>query len=460
VIEIETRRDQTIALFGLGASGLAAARALSAGGANVLAWDDNSDQREKANLDGIQTQDLYALDFSEVDALVLAPGIPLTHNPHAVVEKAQANNRQIIGDIELLVEACPTTRFVGITGTNGKSTTTALVGHILESAGLNSQIGGNLGPPALGFERPADDEIMVLELSSFQLDLTQQATFDIAVFLNISPDHIDRHGDMDGYIKAKRHIFRNRKNATADQIAVIGVDDENGENLYGEISALAGWTAIPISLSKQCANGFYASGSVIYGPTGNEICDLSEAGSLPGQHNRQNAAAAAAVCHSLNISEDIIASSILSYPGLPHRIENVDTINGVTFVNDSKATNGEAAARALACYDEIFWIAGGRAKEDGLSAITPFLKNIKGAFLIGEAASEFEEELAGQIPVTQCGDLENAVGKAFKTAASTSRNGGIVLLSPACASFDQWRSFEARGDAFKQFVANLAEPAR
>jgi len=460
VIEIQSRRDQTIALFGLGASGLATARALVASGANVFAWDDSQDQRAAVQNDNVQIADLYARDFSDFAALVLAPGIPLTHKPHAIAQKALDANCPIIGDIELLIEACPATQFIGITGTNGKSTSTALIGHMLITAGIKSQIGGNLGPPALGFKKPAKDEVIVLELSSYQLDLTQKATFDIAVFLNISPDHLDRHGDMDGYIKAKRWIFRDRVYAAEPQVAIIGVDDENGRSLYKEFSQRSGWRTIAISMSGPLDDGFYANNGTLYkASAGNaiSICDLSNATSLTGTHNWQNAAAAAAVGHALKISNDNIASAITSYPGLPHRMENLGRVRDVTFINDSKATNGEAAARALACYDDIFWIAGGRAKDDGLAVIKPFLPHIRHAFLIGEAGLAFEAELGGAVPVSQCGDLKTATTEAYRAACESGMTGATVLLSPACASFDQWNNFEIRGDAFKKFVANLAE---
>lgn len=460
MIEIQSRRDQTIALFGLGASGLATARALVASGANVFAWDDSQDQRAAAQNNNVQITDLYAQDFSDFAALILAPGIPLTHKPHAIAQKAQDANCPIIGDIELLIEACPATQFIGITGTNGKSTSTALIGHMLTTAGIKSQIGGNLGPPALGFKKPEKDEVIVLELSSYQLDLTQKATFDIAVFLNISPDHLDRHGDMDGYIKAKRRIFRDRVDTTKPQIAIIGVDDENGRSLYKEFSQRPGWRTIAISMSSVLDDGFYAKNGALYQAiAGNakSICDLSQATSLTGTHNWQNAAAAAAVGYVLKISSENIASAITSYPGLPHRMENLGRVRDITFINDSKATNGEAAARALACYDDIFWIAGGRAKDDGLAVIKPFLPRIRHAFLIGEAGPAFESELGGTVPVSQCDDLETATIAAYRAAHDSGVTNATVLLSPACASFDQWKNFEVRGDAFKNFVANIAE---
>ena len=460
MIKIQSRRDQTIALFGLGSSGLTTARALAASGVNVLAWDDSAPQRDKAKEEAISIQDLYSYDFANIDALVLAPGVPFKHILHPIAQKARVANRPIIGDIELLIEACPTARFIGVTGTNGKSTTTALIGHMLTRAGIENQIGGNLGPPALGLDEPNTKEIIVLELSSYQLDLTRNATFDIATFLNISPDHLDRHGDMDGYFSAKRKIFRNRQNITKPQIAVIGIDEEYGRSLYNELSAQDGWTVYPISVSETLSSGFYAKNGSLYNQSSNCICDLDKATNLPGIHNWQNAAAAAAVGHALGIKGDIIADAIANYRGLPHRMENLGVINGVTFINDSKATNSVSTARALAYHNNIYWIAGGIAKNEGIAAIHPYLTNIRHAFLIGDAARTFETELSDKIGVTQCGDLETATQKAYFSASKERFNKPTVLLSPACASFDQWENFEARGNAFKNFVASVELEAK
>lgn len=455
MIKIQNRRDQTIALFGLGSSGIATARALAAGGVNVLAWDDSAPQRNKAKNESISIQDLYSYDFTNIDALVLTPGVPFKHIPHPIAQKARVAGRPIIGDIELLIEAYPTTTFVGVTGTNGKSTTTALIGHMLRTAGIKNQVGGNLGPPALGLNEPNTKEIIVIELSSYQLDLTLNATFDIAVFLNISPDHLDRHGDMNGYFSAKRQIFRNRQNVIKSQFAVIGIDEEYGRSLYSELSAQDGWTVYPISISKNLSDGFYAENGSLYKQSSTYICDLNKAPNLPGIHNWQNAAAAAAVGHALGIKSDIIADAITNYPGLPHRMENLGVINGVRFINDSKATNGVSTARALACYNNIYWIAGGLAKNEGIAAIKPYLKNIRHAFLIGDAAEVFETELSNKIGVTQCGDLKTATQMAYFSASKEHSNKPTVLLSPACASFDQWQNFEVRGDAFKKFVTSV-----
>ncbi len=458
MIDISTRKNQTIAVLGLGGSGLMAARALKQSGARILAWDDNPGQRTCAEQAGIATTDLTAQDFSGADALVLAPGIPFTHKPHALVEKARAASVSIIGDIELLVEACPQARFVGITGTNGKSTTTALLGHILERAGIKAQIGGNLGPPALGLSPPETGEAMVLELSSYQLDLTEHACFDIALLLNVSPDHLDRHGDMAGYIAAKKRIFRDRQGPSR-QIAVIGIDDPHCSSIYDDMSNRPGWTAIAVSALHRPAGEVYVEdGILIDDRNGDEmpVRDLNGIVSLTGRHNWQNAAAAYAAACALGVAPAVTAAAFESYPGLPHRLELVATIDGVRYINDSKATNGEAAARALACFDAIYWIAGGRAKEEGLTPTLDSLDGVRAAYLIGESEEVFFEHLKGRVPATRCGDLASALALATRQAARDRAQGqtqnAVILLSPAAASFDQWANFEARGDGFRTLV--------
>lgn len=459
MIEIQSRKNQHIAVFGLGASGLAAARALSASGAAIAAWDDNTKQREAAADLGIKLTNPAEMDFEHLDALILAPGIPLTHKPHAIVTKARAANRPVLGDIELLVEACPNARFIGITGTNGKSTTTALLGHILSDAGLAPQTGGNLGPPVLDFDPPAPGGLMVLELSSYQLDLTERATFDIAVFLNLSPDHLDRHGDMDGYTAAKKRIFRTRPNDANTRTAIIGVDDALSRSVRDDIAGRAGWTVVSVSGQQQLDSGVYVIDGVLYDAieeTPRKVCDLSPIAALPGSHNWQNAAAAYAAARALGVSSPDIAHGLASYPGLPHRAELVATIGTVRYINDSKATNIEAAARAIASYESVFWIAGGQAKDNNLDDITSLASHIRHAFLIGDAADAFAVALDGVVPYTKSGDLATALSAAHEFAQSADEPDAVVLLSPACASFDQWKNFEARGDAFRTMVRKQA----
>ncbi|MBT5049027.1 MAG: UDP-N-acetylmuramoyl-L-alanine--D-glutamate ligase [Rhodospirillaceae bacterium] len=460
MIQIQTRRNQHLAVFGLGASGTASARALAASGAVIEAWDDNADQRRRAADQGVSLGNLYETDLAAMDALVLAPGIPLTHDPHPLVDRARACGRPIIGDIELLVEACPDAHFIGITGTNGKSTTTALIGHILQETGHPAQIGGNLGPPALAFDMPASDGLFVLELSSYQLDLTSAATFDVAVLLNISPDHLDRHGGMSGYIAAKRRIFRDRTQGGRQQIAIIGIDDDQGRAVRDEIAGRETWRVISVSATGQPGADVYVRDGALYDATGEApklVCDLSGITTLTGAHNWQNAAAAYAAVEALSVAPDPVAVAVAlsSYPGLPHRMEQVATIGRVRYINDSKATNIDAAARALASYDTIYWIAGGLAKEKGLDGLKPWMPHIRHAFLIGEAQDDFASALDGAVPATKSGDLASALRDAHAMAQREAADNAVVLLSPACASFDQWVNFEARGDAFRTLARKL-----
>lgn len=461
MIENTARRDQNIAVFGLGVSGIATASALARSGVRVTAWDDGATARDAAGKQGLTLADPRTADWSHMDALVLSPGIPLTHpQPHEVARLAQAARCPIIGDIELLTEACPDATFIAITGTNGKSTTTALIGHVLEANGLTIQIGGNLGPPALSLEPLGRDEAYVLELSSYQLDLTHEARFQIAVLLNISPDHLDRHGGMVGYIAAKKRIFRSA--AGGGQIAVIGVDDPHGLALADEVAAQDGWRVIRISSGAAVRGGVYALDGKLFdnmdgaGNAPHEICDLSAVTTLPGAHNWQNAAACYAVARIMGVASGDIAEQLALYPGLAHRQESVARISGVLYINDSKATNPDAASRALGSYDTIYWIAGGRAKDGGLGPVLPLLGRVRHAFLIGEAEDEFADELTDRVPFDRCGDLATAVSAAHALAQAERIDGAVVLLSPACASFDQWPSFEARGDGFRQQVASFA----
>lgn len=455
MIVVTAFADRDVAILGLGRSGRTAALALAAGGARVHAWDDDASRREAADVAGIPLSDPASLDWSRIAVLVPSPGVPLTHPaPHPVVARAQAEGVEIIGDIELLARSRREARIVAVTGTNGKSTTTALIGHMLGRDGRRVEIGGNLGRPALDLEPLGADGVYVLELSSYQLDLTSRFAPDIAVWLNISPDHLDRHGDMAGYVAAKRKIFRR-----ADGVAVLGIDDDPSFETYKALDAEGGRNLVAVSLKLAPSDGVCVEGGVLRDVIGDDawpVVDLRLAQGLRGVHNWQNAACAFAAARALGVPSAVAGGAIISFPGLAHRMEPVATLNGIPFVNDSKATNAQAAAQALACFDNIYWIAGGRPKAGGIDSLAPFFSRIAHAFLIGEAAEAFARTLKGRVAVTRSGDLESAVRAAAAAATANPGNRGVVLLSPACASFDQWPDFEARGDAFRDTVNALA----
>ena len=461
MITVSHFADRPVAVFGLGRSGIASALSLAAGGATVWAWDDNVKSRAAATAKGVTLQEPGTCDWRSAAALLLSPGVPLTHPaPHPVVAMARHAGCPIVGDIELLAKAQPKATYVGITGTNGKSTTTALIGHILKEAGRTVEVGGNLGAPALGLAPLEAGGIYVLELSSYQLDLIDEATFDVAVFINLSPDHLGRHGGMDGYVAAKRRIFRHQK---PHMMAIVGVDDDRSRAIFEELKVEGGRRVVPISCLQRVSKGVFAAGGRLVDDMEGAmraVVDLAEAPTLPGEHNWQNAAAAYAAARAVGIEREAIARALVTYPGLAHRQERIASVGGIAFINDSKATNADAAARALTCYDAIYWIAGGLPKEGGLAGTEPYYPRIRRAFLIGAAEAAFAETLAGQVPVSRCGTLEAAVREAHKLAAAEAIPGAVVLLSPACASFDQFTSFEHRGDVFRDLVADLANGRR
>ena len=456
MIDLSFFQGLPVAVFGLGKSGLSAARALTAAGAEVWAWDDNEDRRATAGEQGIPLVDLHRCNWRELTSLVLSPGVPHTHPaPHPVAALAKEHNCEIIGDIELLARAERSAQFVGVTGTNGKSTTTALIGHILETAGREVAVGGNLGTPALDLDPVEPGGFYVLEMSSFQLEITVSITFDVAVLLNISADHIERHGGLDGYIAAKRLIFHRQ---TKPKAAIVGVDDDHCRGIVDSLVGADEQIVIPISGTQRCHGGVFASDGVLTDNTdGREIraLDLREVPTLPGPHNWQNAAAAYAACKAAGVDPPVIAACMRSYPGLPHRQEMIAIVDGVAYVNDSKATNADAAGKALACYDRIYWIVGGRPKDGGLSGLETYFPRIAHAFLIGEAEAAFAEALGGKVPLSRCGELATAVGQARDLALKDGAAEAVVLLSPACASFDQFTDFEARGEAFRALVEAL-----
>jgi len=456
MITVAAYRDRDVAVLGLARSGLAAAAALKAGGARVHAWDDAAGGREAAASRGIVVADLREFDWSRVAALVLSPGIPHTHPaPHPVVAAARAAGVPIIGDIELLARSEPEASFVGITGTNGKSTTTALIGHILAADGKRAEVGGNLGTPVLALAPLGRGGTYVLELSSYQLELAPSLACDVAVLLNITPDHLDRHGGMAGYVAAKRRIFEQQEPADT---AVVGVDDEICRGIASDVRRARRQKVVPISAERAVEGGVYVVDGILTDDTeakAARVMEMKRAPRLPGRHNWQNAAAAFAAARRAGVSAAAAAAGIESFPGLAHRQELIATIDGIRYVNDSKATNADAAAKALACYDTVYWIAGGLPKAGGIASLAPFFPRIRHAFLIGEAADAFARTLEGQVPYSNLGDLESAVEAARARATRERIEGAVVLLSPACASFDQFANFEERGEAFRALVAKL-----
>jgi UDP-N-acetylmuramoylalanine--D-glutamate ligase len=456
VIGLASMTDRTAAVLGLSRTGRSVCRALTASGARVWAWDDDPARRRDAAASGIPIVDLEACDWDRIDRLVLSPGVPLTHpEPHPLVRAARAHRVAVIGDVELLVENQPDRRIVGITGTNGKSTTTALIGHLLRSAGHGMQLGGNIGLPVLDLWPKRVDDTYVLELSSYQLELTEQLRCAVAVILNVSPDHLERHGSLAGYARAKRRILRNQR---ASDWAVLGVDDDHGRALYRELMEEAQQRVLPIAVGRALERSVHVIDGQLFdavdGPA-RPIIDLRPIASLRGAHNWQNAAAAYGAVRALGIEPAAIAAGLPRFEGLAHRLEHVATLDGVQFVNDSKATNPDAAGRALASFDRVYWIAGGRPKDGGLDPLLPWLDRVCHAFLIGEAAESFGRALAGRVPCTQSGDLANAVRQAADAARADRAGGAVVLFAPACASFDQFRDFEQRGETFKQLVGEL-----
>jgi UDP-N-acetylmuramoylalanine--D-glutamate ligase len=464
MIPVRGFEGKTVAVFGLARTGLAAAHALKAGGAKVALWDEKPAARAAAQAEGLEVVDLTTADWSTFAALMLSPGVPLTHpTPHWTVEKAREAGVEILGDIELFarsVNAAPEhkrPKVIAITGTNGKSTTTALIGHICASAGRDTRVGGNIGYGVLSLEDMHGGAVYVLELSSYQLDLTSSLKPDVAILLNVSPDHLDRHGGMEGYVTAKRRILANQGKGDT---AVIGVDDPWGQRICTEITAANRRTIVPISASKAMGRGVYALQGLLYDATGEraiEVADLLRARSLPGRHNWQNAAAAYAAVRGIGLTPEEAAEGLMSFPGLAHRMETVGQIGRVRFVNDSKATNADAARQAMSSYPKFYWIAGGVPKAGGIDDLVDLFPRIETAYLIGEAAEAFAETLNGKAKVEICGAIEVATAKAFAEAAAGGQD-AVVLLSPACASFDQFTDFEARGEAFRAAVQTVARP--
>ena len=456
MIEARSFAGKTVAVFGMGMSGIAAARSLLAGGACVLAWDDGERGRDAARAAGLPLCDLHEADWSAINALVLAPGVPLTHpEPHWTVKLARAHGVEIIGDTEIFIRerkaSGTAAKVIAITGTNGKSTTTALTHHMLASIGVDAVLGGNIGKAVLDLPPFADGRHYVIEFSSFQLDLTPSLDADAAILLNVTPDHIDRHGSLENYAAVKETIFKNAK------AAVIGADDAFCDAV-AERATARGVRTFRISANHPVNTGIYAEGSelfeVMHGGIQNRA-SLKGIGSLRGAHNAQNASAALAATRSLGLPWDKLAESLRSFPGLAHRMEEVRRIGRVLFVNDSKATNADAAERALLSFSNIYWIAGGKPKAGGIESLAPYFPRVKKAYLIGEASEAFAATLGESVPFTFSKTLDRAVAEAAADAAADAAEEAVVLLSPACASYDQFPNFEVRGDAFRALAEAL-----
>lgn len=462
MIPITEYAGKDVAVYGLGRTGLSAARALKAGGARVHAWDDNEETRAKAEAAGIALSDINKRDWQTFAALVLSPGIPYKYpQPHRLVRMAEMTGVPVIGDMELFaraVQALPERarpKIVGITGTNGKSTTTALIGHILKQAGRDVRVGGNIGTGVLDLAALHSNAVYVLEMSSYQLDLVKSLRCDVAVFMNLSPDHLDRHGGMDGYQAAKMRIFQNQ---TEKDVAVIGFDDVYTQSIAIGLSAKGPQKVVQISSTYTLGKGISAVDGRLYDNQSGKaefVGKLDECPALLGRHNYQNAAAAYAACRALGLDPGTIMAGLRSFSGLAHRMEAVGEIDGIRFINDSKATNAQAAEQALRSFKNIYWIAGGVPKAEGIAPLAPLFPNITKAYLIGQAEDVFAATLHGKVASQVCGALDRAVEAAYRDAKAAGEPGAVVLLSPACASFDQFKDYEQRGDAFRRLVQGM-----
>jgi UDP-N-acetylmuramoylalanine--D-glutamate ligase len=464
VIPVTTFAGKKVAVFGLGGSGLVSASALLAGGADVIGYDDNAQSVTKATAAGIPTADLHRADWTKIAALVLAPGVPLTHPaPHWTVELARTAGVEVIGDIELFcrerAKLAPGAPFVAITGTNGKSTTTALVAHLAASAGMDAQLGGNIGTAILSLQPPRQGSVKptrvhVIECSSYQIDLAPSLDPSVGILINLSEDHLDRHGTMEHYAAVKECLVAG---VPDNGTAIIGVDDEWCRATASQLEE-SGKSVVRISVRQELTSGIYVSEQRIMRANGVDmepIAELGGIGSLRGLHNAQNAACATAAALALGLAPATIQAGLRSFPGLAHRMEEIGRRGAVLYVNDSKATNADSAAQALACFGDIFWIAGGKPKTGGIESLRGFFPRIRKAYLIGEAAQEFAGTLGAAVPHEIDGTLDKALAAATRDADASAASEPVVLLSPACASFDQYRNFEVRGDAFRALVRVL-----
>jgi UDP-N-acetylmuramoylalanine--D-glutamate ligase len=441
MIPVTSFAGKKVALFGLGGSGLASAQALVAGGAEVIAFDDSAASLEKARAAGIATEDLRNIGWSKISALLLAPGVPLTHpSPHWSVVLANSAQVEVIGDVELFCrerrKVAPHSPFVAITGTNGKSTTTALIHHLLIAAGRSADLGGNIGTAVLTLKAPSEDHAHVVECSSYQIDLAPTLDPRVGILINVSEDHLDRHGTLEHYAAVKERLVAG---VQPDGTAVIGVDDEWCA-AAAERVASKGKSVVRISVRRRLPEGIYAENGEIFRASGGKtqpIAKLDNIGSLRGLHNAQNAACAAGAALALGLDAAAIQKGLGSFPGLAHRMEQVGRKGSVLFVNDSKATNADSAAQALASFTDMFWIAGGKPKSGGITSLAAFFPRVR------------------KVAYEMAGTLDRAVLAAARDAGASGLKEPVVLLSPACASFDQYRNFEVRGDRFRELVLAL-----
>lgn len=459
MIAATTFAGKTVALFGLGGSGLATAQALAAGGAKVAAWDDNESARDKARAAGFDPVDLSAADWATFDSFVLSPGVPLTHpEPHWTVIRAKEAGVEIIGDIEIFCRErrahAPKAPFVAITGTNGKSTTTALIAHLFRAFGKDVQMGGNIGTPILSLAELTNERVYVIELSTFQIDLTPSLDPSVGVLLNLTPDHIDRHGTMEHYASIKERLI-----AAADR-AVVSVDDHFVREIAERRLAVGKDTTLMSVAHPSLKDGLVAQETTIEmrsSGVSTPVADLAGVASLRGRHNAQNAVAAVAALGDLARDHGRVQVGLASFPGLAHRMEQVGRLGRALFVNDSKATNADAAEKALLTFHDVHWIIGGKAKEGGIEPLRALFERVAKAYLIGASSDDFARTLDGVVPYERCGTLDVATRAAARDAAASQAPEPVVLLSPACASYDQFPNFEKRGDAFRAVVSDILE---
>ncbi|SNB56256.1 UDP-N-acetylmuramoylalanine--D-glutamate ligase [Arboricoccus pini] len=447
-------QGRPVGVIGLARSGIAVVRALVEAGAQPVAFDDRPSALATAV--GLGARQGALADISSLSLLVASPGIPFTHPaPHPVFEAARAAGVEIVGDVELFCRTHETGPIIGVTGTNGKSTTSALIHHLLEEAGLPSLLGGNIGKAVFELS-PAPGQPFVLELSSFQLDLISRFRPKVAVWLNLTPDHLDRHGSIEGYLAAKKRIFMNQGEG---DIAVVAVDDAISAKLAND-RAQSSPRLMRVRVGEPAGDEIFVQAGQINDPTiGYEpVADLAGIPSLRGTHNWQNAAAAYAALRGLGLPPERFVQGFASFKGLPHRMEEVRRFRNLCLVNDSKATNPDSATRSLAAFENIFWIAGGKAKPGGFASLDPYLANVRHGYFIGDAAAEMIAAFQGKIPTTSAGTLERALAAAFDDARSSGLE-ATILLAPACASFDQFTSYEARGERFRELALDLGTRA-